>query len=404
MQRCVCSSSRAVHLTAVARTRVAGECLAKALTGRDHDVAAPLANGVPSLPSSHPSTTADRRPYESRRLLRGLLRECTFLPDSHARKWTKEYVLNRYRRYQWKAWEHRKDEEYGRRLDRKLKDAKAGLGLLKRANDGERKPLLKILLMAYGRIGKRRHELMLPLLPAAMQAELRRAENEAESDPPNEVQAPGPSNRDAPGIFVGHPVSADDLTPQMRALLQSQLHSPPPHLTRTQLRRINPQIDELNSWHRPMPRKRVNNQLRKWYADLLSKVHPPLSMPEWLRLKRLALGEETEAFIPRRKFLADPRSGPLEMVMQFGKPNAKQAFGNRDAHQLTRRYMQRLWAQVFAQCPVMAWDTERAQWLVTWGEQTLHGHVRHAANRTTIANTTASTAEVAPLMGRHEQG
>lgn len=42
----------------------------------------------------------------------------------------------------------------------------------------------------------------------------------------------------------------------------------------------------------------------------------------------------------------------------------------RDKHRpstLTNRFMRKMWARVFAQCPLMTWDTERAKWNVRWG-------------------------------------
>lgn len=325
----------------------------------------------------------DHSTEEARWLLRGLLRECTYLPDSFARQWTSNYILQRYRTYDFKSWEHRDDPTYDERLRKKLRQARAGLGLLRRANEGERKPLLKVLLMAYGRVGRRRRELMLPLMPKAGQKDLENMSTAEEEGSDNEIDADWvhpaitatsantlPSAKEANRGAWSAYVPA--FTPQLYALLKSQLESPPPHLTRPELRRMQPRVPELNSWLRPMPRSRVKNQVKAWYADLLEKVHPPLPMPEWERLRHLANGTLKDDIVPRRKAVGTSGHSALEMVIMHGKPNAKRAFGNRDAHEITQRFMRRLWAQVFAQCPFVDWDSEKRDWKVTWGEQALH--------------------------------
>ena len=132
------------------------------------------------------SLVTTRRADEARLVLRSLLRECTYLPDSFARDWTKQYILHRFRKYGFKAWQHRDDSNFDERLQEKLREARAGLGLLRRANEGERKPLLKVLLMAYGRAGKRRHELMMPLMPTKMPKDLTEAVEEADGQESND--------------------------------------------------------------------------------------------------------------------------------------------------------------------------------------------------------------------------
>jgi len=68
----------------------------------------------------------------------------------------------------------------------------------------------------------------------------------------------------------------------------------------------------------------------------------------------------------------------------FGKPDTRKVFGNREAHQVTPRFMQRLWAQVFAQCPKMEWDPESKGWKVGWGEHEMHGISRSDDFKSTL--------------------
>ncbi|KAK0249699.1 hypothetical protein LTR94_010297 [Friedmanniomyces endolithicus] len=325
------------------------------------------------------------RATESRHLLRSLLRECTYLPDSLARKYLHQHVHTRFAKFGFKVWEHRDDPAYGPRIDDKLREARKAVGLLRRANEGERKALLRVLLLAYGRIGKRRYELMLPLMPAAMGKQMKEAlvAGEGEVDGMEDAASRvGASQRVPP--TTRKPSAAEvnkgawtsyvkDFSPQLRALLESQIRMPPPHLTRPTLRKLKPQIEELNAWLRPMPISRVRNKTEEWYADVLYKAHPPLPPPEWQRLRGLAMGTQKELMRPRRTALASTRESALDMLVMYGRPNPRKAFGNREAHQITPRFMRRLWAQVFAQCPVMDWDAVTSRWKVTWGEQALGG-------------------------------
>ncbi|KAK3669878.1 hypothetical protein LTR78_010259 [Recurvomyces mirabilis] len=288
----------------------------------------------------------------------------------------------RFERYSEKASALQHDPTYDQRGRSKLHEARQGLGTLRRANEGERKPLLKILLMAYGRTGKRRHELMLPLMPKgdspagktilntssrSLTEAMKYGSQEQTATPVSSGRGPGAAqvNQGAWSAYV------PDFTPQMRALLESTIQSPPPHLTRPVLRRLQPRIEEHNAWHRPMPLVRVKTQTKAWYAGVLERTHPPLPRTEWKRLFDLATGRKREAFIPRRTPAGLARQSALEMAVMYGKTSPRLAFGNREAHRLIPRYMRHLWSQVFAQCPVMEWDCKILGWKVGWGEQAL---------------------------------
>lgn len=110
--------------------------------------------------SSRTSNTPERRPGRQAKdalsLLRSLLRECSYLPDDHVRRWVKQHVLSSFY-----ANTTVKDEG---RLLKKFGDGRQNLSLLRRAAEGDSKALLRVLMMAYGRIGKRRRELLAPLL------------------------------------------------------------------------------------------------------------------------------------------------------------------------------------------------------------------------------------------------
>ena len=316
-------------------------------------------------------------------------------------------MLARFRTYGFKVWKHRDDESFQERIEGKEREARQGLSQLKRANEGERKCLLKVLLLSYGRIGKRRHELMVPLLPAkgarALEKALQTQANSEEAidsvaDMLEREDDGETSNQDAASVSASLSVSVTaneanapstaigksatlELTP-LRALLRSQIHASPPDLTRPNPRRLDPNIPKLNAWLHPMPQNRIRNMKQKHYALLLDRVLPPLPIEEWNRLRDLASGKTRPSVpAPRRKASVSssnayagvdvPPRSPLEMVVMHGKV-PERVFGNRNAHAITPRFMQRLYAQVFCQCPHMEWNNDKKEWKVTWGERALH--------------------------------
>jgi hypothetical protein len=291
--------------------------------------------------------------------LRALLRECTYLPDAQARSYLFQHILSRFRAYTLK--EKVVDPI---RLQSQQQTAQSALNQLRRANQGERHPLLKVLLLTYGRIGKRRWDLMRPLLPAEGQdgkgaSQARTADMTEEGN--GDEEKPLPS-----------------LTPQLHALLSSHAKAEPPTLTRLNphQKKLQPDVPEVNSWLRPMPKSRVRNLTKKWYRSVLERVLPPLPREEWEMLWSLARGKlDGDVVVKRRKRTGESvnergASAALEAIVAGGKVPAERV--GRDTHLITPRSMQRMWAKVFVQCAMMEWDGEKERWVVTWGEHALH--------------------------------
>lgn len=264
---------------------------------------------------------------------------------------------------------------------------------LQRANEGDRKMLLKALSMAYGRIGKRRRELLQPLL---LDRELdldEASSNENKSDESlDTLLSPSPSERQPATSTTrpdkqpakkkaDEPVKAkikayvNDLPAELRALVKSQIESSPPTIARRNPRRLGVEIPELNSWYKPMPDVRVKNKLSEWYASLLSTVQAPLPDQEWERLRDLALGVNRPQLSRPRRAKLTPPSSVLEMVVARGKlPD--NLFRKDYAHHITPRFMQRLWAEVFSQSPLMSYDSASDKWNVVWGHHVLQDSKR----------------------------
>lgn len=278
-------------------------------------------------------------------LFRALLRQCTYLPDPTARSCLHAHVVSRFRDYS----PNKPKIKHGlkrkpiklieARQPRLLKAAQKGLLFLQRANHGHPLQLRKVLAMAYGRVGKRRHELLKALkLPDVIID----AETVQQLSHPTNQEVPLPSK-------------------QFLALVKSQLREKQQQFLRAPVRHASPTIPEQNSWGRPMPVKRVRNMKRRWYAETLDRIMPPLPDEEWKRLQALASGEMLWEG-PRR------RRGPIaeEKALESARFN-----GGRLSrpHQITQRYMQRLWGGIFMQCPKMnEVSSLKAGWDVVWGD------------------------------------
>lgn len=282
---------------------------------------------------------------ETIHLFRALLRQCTYLPDPAARVYLRGHIVSRFRDYYpgsippSRKFRRKPHKLIERRRPGLLKTARKGLLYLQRANDGHLQHLGKVLSMTYGRIGKRRHQLLkdlkIPDIPVDAAA------IEKLSDPRSHG-VPQPSQ-------------------QLLALIRSQARRKLSHFSRSNRPTLAPQIPEKNNWGRAMPVKRVRNIKRRWYAQSLDRIMPPLPETEWKRLRMLATGEITwEGHVPRRGSIGKEN---------YTKGIVRGQGYTSTPHDLTQRYMRRLWAKIFMQCPLMKTDPiVKTGWEVKWGD------------------------------------
>lgn len=309
-----------------------------------------------------------------RHIFRALLRQCTYLPDSSARHYFRTYVVSRFRKYNPRP---PVPPDLALRLQQTkvqkdlLKKARKGLVFLKRANNGHRMHLEKVLAMTYGRQGRRRRELVQLLL---------------QNTPPRQelltkLDASKPTY-DPESIF-GYKVEA--LIKSQRHLEVHSTSMGTGKLRKSQrLDRVKLEIPEKNSWGRPMPLKRVQNMKEEWYAAFLDRIKPPLPMKEWERLRGLATGMKSEELVKCRKRTgirdnetndithAAPPLPPGTRSLSDIAVNSKREKSWSDLtnpHRVTPRVMRRMWASIFEQCPCMTWDKVREKWIVQWGGQ-----------------------------------
>ena len=260
------------------------------------------------------STIHQDRSKEARHLLRAILRECTYLPDVDARLAIKKQVLHTFRSTQRKLPAFYKLDvsastiqnestpelqEVERKISNWLNKGYKGLRFLQRANEGELRPLAKVLHYTYGRGGQRRHELLRSLLipdgvisdSSALESHLRSIQDRQLPTKWTLTTVPVP----APDIF-DIPVLKNDVLQyrvsdrygKLQALIYSQSKSDLPEPAGRPISRIKSHLCTMpakNTWGRSMPRKRVKNMVRKWYNTVFSRLLPPLPEYEWIRLQ-----------------------------------------------------------------------------------------------------------------------
>ena len=366
------------HQRSFVRLAVTKEDVARSTTDSNDEQA--LSNRHGAMSRGKPYAYRSSEATFARHAVRAILRECTYLPDRFAAEYIKQHALSRFRTNGYKAWKDR--EAFEAHYTRRTKDARQTISILQRANEGERGCLLRVLHTAYGRIGKRRHELMRPLLSVNGLNQLHNASDASEEDP-EAPEAASDGAQKARFTTKLSPSTPINITPQLRALLKSQMQCRPPDNIRLNPRRIEPLIPELNSWLRPTPQKVIRNMRKKHYAKLLDRVQAPLPFVEWQRLREFTSGKSLPITVISRRKQASPtdvgiasdrvsktKQSALELVAQYGKV-PQNAFGSGKARELSLRLMQRLYAEVFSQCPLMEWDTAAEKWLVTWGFQAL---------------------------------
>ena len=300
-------------------------------------------------------------------LFRALLRQCTYLPDSAARKYWHSHIVSRFRDYcpcQRPGAQPKRQEQSAvitKRIPTLLRDGVKNLRLLIRANDGHPDALQKVLATTYGRRGKRKHELQVFL--------------KARNNPLDQeawARLSSSFEKKSPIPYLGE---------TMAAVVKSQKGQKVSGFDKKPIKNLMPIIEKENAWGRPMPQNRVANSVKKWYARTLDALLPPLQEHEWNRLGGLATGQVPwTGPVPRRRQTVG-RNDHNRIVQQEAKAgvvlegakrlksrcNERSSGVKTNPHKLTPRYMRSLWAKVFVQCPVMKWDDERKRWDVQWG-------------------------------------
>ncbi|KAF2450308.1 hypothetical protein P171DRAFT_348559 [Karstenula rhodostoma CBS 690.94] len=323
--------------------------------------------------------------------LRALLRETSYLPDANARRFFRRYIVNRFRAYQpaenaspsldAHAVE-KKRHGFGKRRDvsiieeraRAVRDqGKKGLNYLRRANNGEYTCLKKILFFTYGRIGKRKYALLEHLL---------------RPDDPTAVLEPSPLQKlyysndrflsffDAPkkASPTDYNIAISDRYRRLKTTLRAQVQNEISLGREIKRHQINTPIN--NVWGRPMPIKRARNIVRKWYAETMTRLLPPLPNDEFDDMQAMADGRKDISLVKRRATRIELHPAEeLPPADRFAKlvqdalvlETPSKADKCIRPRQIDARLMRRMYVTVLSYCSKLEWNERYKKWESVWG-------------------------------------
>lgn len=332
----------------------------------------------------------------NRRLLRALLRESSYLPDPTSRTYFRQHVVLRFRDYNSRdASAKITTIEKGRERQLKLQaQGRKSLHKLNRACNGYGPALRKVLFLAYGRTGRRCHELLEPF---------------RQPDAVPNLDNPILRLKNRPNMPAEVVDNLPKLSTKLQALLKSQVNHASPHLVRPKLKKVDPIIPEKNIWQRNMPVKRVVNSVKSWYGGLLSKALPPAPEQEWNYVKELATNQRMwPGAIPRRTYCGageDSRRYRAQLKIETKDEVLAEALkpmrkgGIERPHHLTPRFMKRLYQEVFTECPNMEWNEQTGKWRITWGSKFLAKAPKSASANAQLGQSllTATSPDAIPI-------
>ncbi|KAL4865356.1 hypothetical protein BDV12DRAFT_150068 [Aspergillus spectabilis] len=300
-------------------------------------------------------------PEEWRNLYRSLLRECSYLPDPIARSASHDHVRQRFRRYHQERRTHIRNDIV--RLGELHRQARYSLSVLKRANQGYTRPLEKVLRFAYGRNGRRRREMLEKLLAVDI-----------------------PQDQSMVEALLSAPVQySDDWKPPQIVidLLKSQNNQPAVTQIseRIPVKETEPPVGGTTAWGRKIPLKRRVNIRRRWFNSVMDALLPPLPEAELEVLEGLLSGELAWNPPKRRakQHIASsssssaaskvaPRGEMVRKILTAGpqKDDTFRPYIDGRPHNITRRFMRRLWQRISCLVPRQRWDALNGKYRFDW--------------------------------------
>ncbi|RKF64573.1 hypothetical protein OnM2_018067 [Erysiphe neolycopersici] len=353
-------------------------------------------------------------------LYRNLLRATSYFPDRFAQAIIHKHVVHRFKKARQRAIEASELESRRQSkgfklilsssaslatLKQRLSYGYQKLGALKRAVEGDANCFLKVLMIAYGRVGRRRRELIKILL----------------TDDPGNI----PEDTAALVEILNGNSNIEKLLesqnlkggPKFNAFLKSQYACRIKDVRDT-IKELEPKIPKENIWGRPLPLKRVATIKKNWWSMVLKKLLPPVTREEFQRLRSLSIDTtQHEWFMSKRK-AAIPLNeksvmkNSLQWLHIFKTPirdlDEKEIdiikctpFGLvRDENEIispskfkrppiqkfirSHRSMRRLYGKVWALTPTMSKDEVTGIWNIEWGRGSssyLAGRVTQPCNK-----------------------
>ncbi|PSR82389.1 hypothetical protein BD289DRAFT_371310 [Coniella lustricola] len=322
-------------------------------------------------------------------IYRHLLREATYLPPT-CQPFLRAHIRARFRKH------HHDPPLPNPATKLRLRRARHDIRYLWAANHGLLANMTRIILLAFGRLGKRRRALIAQFVAK------REPESTAElaEQLANEISA----RNDDDTLHPRRPrdwLDEWDL-PKFHALAASQAKrsfwSPRSSIKGHRLDPIEA-LPRENPWGRPLAAKVVRSKLRKWYKAQVHRLMPPLGADEWERLRLLATGQADRSLwqMPKRRpagvsMIQDETTKPTwdwqryatEAVRSIERGSSRAAkartgeqgeapYGLGPAiglHSYDRaRFWRRLYTRVWEMTPKMAEkENMPGKWTVEWGQ------------------------------------
>ncbi|KAI1002441.1 hypothetical protein K3495_g5758 [Podosphaera aphanis] len=333
----------------------------------------------------------------ARSIYRNLLRAASYLPDLFARAYLHKEIVSQFKRAEKKVIGgsiHYNKElprefppfrllSYDTTTHEKIVKAQKKLRILTGATLGDSKCLEKVLMLAHGRSGRRKRELIKSLI-----------EDDPSNLPQDTAALAAILNVDHKKLRVEANFKAG---PKFKAFLQSQ-HDNQSKEVRGTIKDLQPKIPKENIWGRSLPLKRVENIKERWWATVLNKLLPPIPRDEFERLRNLSRGQAPLDQPPRRRKPAKPlnredkndewinvlksplreineahvnliKRTPSGLVMENNK-NLAQATARRLPSKKIigcKRSMRRLYGKIWALTSYMAKNKSTGKWTIQWG-------------------------------------
>lgn len=305
---------------------------------------------------------------KSLHLLRALLREASYLPDANARLFFRRYIVHRF-----KAYQKKRSISIEKRSPSVHRKATKGLNYLRFANLGNAVCLSKILYFTYGRIGPRKYRLLEDVL---------RPEGVVPSSWP--LQELYRSNQRYLSFFdapikanpTHHGIHISQHYPRLQATIKAQCQNDVV-LRGAGIKRPYLLTPINNVWERPMPINRARNNVKRWYADTMTRLLPPLPSEEFDAIQAMLDGTKPFSLVNRRTpAVQHVPAEEIPEVERFTKlvhdalvlekpARADKIAGKRP----NARLMKRLYAMLLPYCSKLEWNEKANKWESIWGSR-----------------------------------
>ena len=318
-------------------------------------------------------------PQTTLHLYRHLLREATYLPPV-----VKPFFWDRIRT---RFHLHKRDLEPGVRIDKAHKD----LRYLRSANAGHLLRMRRVLMMGFGRIGRRRRELISELV---QKDHLQHPDGDGR---PDTAKMEGIRNLADEDVFWDDWLANWDKS-KVLALAKAQASVDLPEIPLPTGKITDPHklVPTENIWGRPLAKKLARSKLRKEYKSLVKRLLPPVEDSEWELLRSLATGQAGPKYdIPKRRTVAtsigtkennwewtewtDYVLKPVRAADAKKSRKLKSLSGQVDdtspfprpplgVHRFTDRCWRRLYADIWRMTATMKKRGNQQKWDTNWGK------------------------------------